>query len=131
MQSLLQIKEDELDARSLTFLTDAFQTVMEHLSDENFSMDDFASALHMSRTSLHIRMKELTGESALEFVKHIRFQEAKRLLKENVYSVADVGYQVGFSTSSYFVSSFRKYFGITPKEFAENKRNKKDNTKDR
>ena len=122
MQSMLHIKEEELDSKSLDFLTEAFQIVMEHLADENFSMNDFASAMNMSRTSLHLRVKELTGKSALEFVKRIRFQEAKRLLKENLYSVADVGYQVGFSSASYFVSNFRKYFGITPKEFAENNR---------
>ncbi len=118
MRALLNIKEERLDAKGVSFLSEAFRIVQEHLSDEAFSMDDFAKALHMSRTSLHLHMKALTGDSALSFVKRIRFEEARRLLRESDLTVAEVGYRVGYSTPSYFVSSFKKQFGITPKEFA-------------
>ena len=122
MRALLHLKEEGLDARGVSFLSEAFRIVQEHLSDEAFSMDDFAKALHMSRTSLHVRMKALTGDSALAFVKLIRFEEARRLLSKSDLTVAEVGYRVGFSTPSYFVSSFKKQFGLTPKEFASRSR---------
>ena len=54
---------------------------------------------------------------AIEFIKKIRFSEACRLLKEGRYNIAEISSMVGFSTPSYFATSFKKYIGCLPTEY--------------
>ncbi len=99
------------------FLSRAVDVVRKNLSNESFSTEEFAQAMNMSRSSLHLKMKALTGESALDFIRKIRFNEACELLKENRWTIAEISYKVGFSTPSYFSTSFKKYVGCLPTEY--------------
>ena len=95
----------------------AVEIVKENLDNTDFSTEDFASRMNMSRSNLHLKLKALTGESAIEFIKKIRFSEACRLLKEGRYNIAEISTMVGFSTPSYFATSFKKYIGCLPTEY--------------
>lgn len=93
----------------------------QHLDDVEFSTEEFAREMCMSRSSLHLKMKALTGESTNDFIRKIRFNRACKLLKEGRYTVAEISVMVGFSTPSYFATSFKKYFGYLPSEYIKNK----------
>ena len=99
------------------FLTKAVEVVRENLSNETFSTDDFAREMGMSRSNLHLKMKAITGESALDFVRRMRFNEACELLKENRWTIAEISYRVGFTSPSYFSTSFKKYVGCLPTDY--------------
>lgn len=90
-----------------------------HLDDADFSTESFAREMCMSRSSLHLKMKALTGESTYDFIRKIRFNKACKLLKDGHYTVAEISAMVGFSTSSYFSTSFKKYFGCMPTEYVQ------------
>ena len=62
-------------------------------------------------------LKAITGESTIDFIRKIRFNEAAKLLKDGRYTVAEVSTMVGFNTPSYFATSFKKYFGCLPTEY--------------
>lgn len=104
------------------FLEKAKKIVLDNLDNITFSVDDFCKEMLMSRSNLHLKMKAITGESTIEFIKKIRFSEATKLLKEGRYSVSEISIMVGFNTASYFTTSFKKYFGILPSEYAINKK---------
>jgi AraC-like DNA-binding protein len=76
--------------------------------------------MNMSRSNLHLKLKALTGESALDLIRRIRFKEACRLLKDGRYSIAEISYMVGFNTPSYFATCFKKYIGCLPTEYVKN-----------
>lgn len=95
----------------------AVEVVKKHLDDVNFSSDDFAREMFMSRSNLYLKLKAVTGEPANEFVRKIRFEQACLLLKEGRYTIAEVSAMVGFNTPSYFAQSFKKYFGCQPSEY--------------
>ncbi len=99
------------------FLTKAVSVVRNNLSNETFSTDDFAREMGMSRSNLHLKMKAITGESALDFVRRMRFNEACELLKENRWTIAEISYRVGFTSPSYFSTSFKKYVGCLPTDY--------------
>jgi len=101
------------------FMRKAMQVVKKHLDDAEFSVEKLASEMNMSRSNLHLRSKALFGVSAHEFIKTVRFNEACRMLMEKKYSVAEIGYRVGFATPSYFASAFHKYMGCTPTEYVK------------
>ena len=100
-----------------TFLQRAISIVERNLDNSEFSTEEFAQEMHMSRSNLHIRLKALTGESALDFIRKIRFKEACRLLKDGRYSVSEISDMVGFNTPSYFATCFKKYMGCLPTEY--------------
>ena len=100
-------------------LKQAMEIVERHLDDTDFSTDEFAREMCMSRSNLHLKMKALTGESTNEFIRKMRLNRACKLLKEGKYSVTEISVMVGFNTPSYFTISFKKYFGCLPSEYAK------------
>ena len=99
------------------FLEKAKEIVEQNLDNVNFQVDDFCEQMAMSRSNLHLKMKAITGESTIEFIKKIRFNEACKLLQDGRYSVAEVSAMVGFNTPSYFTTSFKKHFGMLPTDY--------------
>lgn len=100
----------------------AIAVVEKNLDNIEFSTDEFARDMGMSRSNLHIKLKAITGESTIDFIRKIRFKEACRLLEDGRYSIAEVSTKVGFNTPSYFAVSFKKYFGYLPTEFIKRRR---------
>lgn len=97
-------------------LKKALAIVEKHITEPEYSVDDFAREIGMSRSNLHLKLKAITGESATVFIKKVRFAKALKLLEENRYSIAEISYMVGFSTPSYFSTNFKKYFGYLPSD---------------
>lgn len=100
-------------------LKKAVEIVEKHMEDVEFSTDEFAREMFMSRSSLHLKMKALTGESTNEFIRKIRFNKACKLLKEGRHTVSEISTMVGYNTPSYFATSFKKYFGCLPSEYGK------------
>ena len=95
----------------------AIEVVKRNIDNTSFSAEDFASEMCMSRSNLHLKLKAITGESTIEFIKKIRFGEACRLIKEGKHSISEISTLVGFNTPSYFATSFKKYIGCLPTEY--------------
>lgn len=100
-------------------LKQAMDIMERHLDDVDFTTDEFAREMCMSRSSLHAKMKALTGESTNDFIRKVRFNRACKLLKEGRYTVAEISVMVGYNTPSYFTTSFKKYFGYLPSEYGK------------
>lgn len=102
-------------------LKKAVNIVESNLADINFTVDIFAREMGMSRSNLHLKLKAVTGESATDFIKKIRFNKAVNLINERKYNISEISYMVGFNTPSYFSTSFKKYFGCLPSEYLQQK----------
>lgn len=100
-------------------LKQAMDIMERHIDDVEFTTDEFAREMCMSRSSLHVKMKALTGESTNDFIRKVRFNRACKLLKEGRYTVAEISVMVGYNTPSYFTTSFKKYFGCLPSEYGK------------
>ncbi|NDW09638.1 two-component regulator propeller domain-containing protein [Dysgonomonas sp. 520] len=100
----------------------ATEIVKNNMDNIEFSADDFSREMAMSRSNLHLKLKAITGESTIEFIRKIRFNEACKLLKDGRYNISEVSTMVGFNSPSYFATSFKKYFGFLPTEYVKNLR---------
>ncbi len=105
------------------FLKRAIQVVEQNMDNENFSSNDFAQALCMSRSNLHLKITSITGESATKFIRKIRFNYACKLLLDRKYTISEISSMVGFNSPSYFATSFKKHVGCLPTEYVRNRRN--------
>ena len=116
----------DIDAAKMTsntldeeFMTKAIKIVEESIDNEDFTADDLADKLYMSRSSLYLKMNSVSGEPPANFIRRIRFNKACKLLLEGRYSVSEVSGMVGFSSPSYFSTSFKKYVGCLPSDYVK------------
>ncbi|MCD2422420.1 response regulator [Niabella pedocola] len=99
------------------FLKKAVALVEEQLDAYDFSVDKFSRELGMSRSSLYLKIKAITGESVTGFIKRIRFRKAVELMESKKYTMTEIAYMCGFNTPSYFSTAFKQFFGVMPSEY--------------
>lgn len=101
-------------------LLNQIKTVVEkNIDNSNFSVEQLANALIMSRMQLYRKLKALTGKSPNKIIREIRLQRAAQLLKIKDYNVADITYMVGYNDLQYFRDQFKKEYGMSPSEYAK------------
>jgi two-component system response regulator YesN len=61
--------------------------------------------------------KEFTGKNYSEYITYIRIENAKRMLQENLLSVKEIGFKIGYNDPNYFSRVFKKVLGISPTEY--------------
>ncbi len=106
-------KKDQSDVVFLKRLN----TILENnYSKEDFGVKELASQIGLSRSQLHRKIKTECGKSTSQYIREFRLEKAVILLQENVTSVAEVAYNVGFSSPTYFNKSFNSYVGYPPGE---------------
>ena len=107
----------EMDSAEEKLFQRITETLLAHLDDSEFGVQELANEVGISRVHLNRKMKEKYGLSPNVFIRAYRLKQAAYLLVHNKVNVSEVAYRVGFSTHSYFSSSFREYFGMSPKDF--------------
>ncbi|KAA0921890.1 AraC family transcriptional regulator [Streptomyces apricus] len=81
---------------------------------EPLGIDEIAATAHMSTASLHRHFKAATGMSPLRFQKHLRLQEARRLLLAGDTTAALVAERVGYVSATQFNREYRRAYGLPP-----------------
>ena len=98
-------------------LSKAVAIVEKHIADESFSVELLSSDMCMSRMNLYRKLRSLTGQSPVEFIRTIRLKRAGELLLHSDMTVAEVADAVGFGTASHFSRCFREFFGVSPSQY--------------
>ncbi len=98
------------------FLRQLGEVVEANLQNDQFSVEAFAEQMNMSRSNLHRKLKQSTGQTANQFIREYRLERAIELLKEEDRTITEVAYEVGFSSQSYFSTCFTEYYGYPPGE---------------
>ena len=101
------------------FLQKARDLVENNISNAEYGVDQFASDMALSRFQLHRKLSALLNQSTTEFIRTIRLNYAVVLLKERAGTISEVAYDAGFNNPSYFSTTFKKHFGISPSEYLE------------
>lgn len=95
--------------------------IIANLRTPGFNVEQLASEMCMSRSSLHRKIKEVSNLTPIDFIRLIKLKKAAELMREHGYRTNEVCEMVGISSPSYFIKLFQKQFGMTPKEFASSK----------
>lgn len=85
-----------------------------HISDDQFGVAELAEKVGMSRSNLLRKVKKLCDLSVSQFISQVRLQKAMELLQDGKLTVTEVGYEVGFGSTSYFIKCFREHYGYPP-----------------
>ncbi|MCX7550622.1 response regulator, partial [Xanthomarina sp. F2636L] len=88
-----------------------------HISNSEFTSETFCKYMQISRTQLHRKLKAITGMTTSEFIRSQRLKLAVQLLKSSDATMAEIAYQVGFNSPSYFNKCFKEVYNCTPAEY--------------
>lgn len=111
-----QITRNQIDKE---FMEKCSSVIIANMGNAEMSVDILARELALSRTAIFRKLKAITGMTPNDFMKFVRLNEACRLLAEGRYSITEIGYITGFSSSSYFAKCFFRQFGILPSDFVK------------
>jgi AraC-like DNA-binding protein len=81
-------------------------------------VEDLATAARMSPSSFHEHFKALTSMTPLQYQKHLRLLEARRLMLSDGANASSAAYQVGYESASQFSREYSRMFGVAPKRDA-------------
>lgn len=114
-----KITKIEMKSNDEILMSKVMRTINDHLADPALNVEMLAANVGMSRVHMHRKLKELTNQSARDFIRSIRLKQAANLLREKNLSVSEVAYATGFSNLSHFSNTFRDFYGISPSEYKE------------
>lgn len=87
-----------------------------HLSDA--TLMSAATHFHVSAAHLSRIYKKNMNQNFSDYLSKLRLKEATQLLtRDNSLSIADISSQVGYSTPAYFLTKFKKEYGMTPNSY--------------
>jgi ligand-binding sensor domain-containing protein/signal transduction histidine kinase/DNA-binding response OmpR family regulator len=102
------------------FLQKVVDFIILNITDNTLSVEDIADHLNISRSNVYRKIKALTGKTIIEFIRIIRLKQAIKLMETKKYSLAEIAYQTGFTSPSYFTKSFKDEYGKPPSEYLSN-----------
>ncbi len=98
------------------FIEHLSKIVLDNLSNENFGVIEFVKATGINRNYISRRIKSVKKIKINQFITEVRLEKAREFLLEGTYTAAEVSYNVGFSSPSYFTRCFHDFYGYPPSE---------------
>ena len=116
------VKTEEIctNSRDKEYMAIIDRVIDEHLSEAEFSIEAFATAMNTSRTVLFNKVKNITGVAPSEYLRLARLKKACEMLKRMPdKNISEIAYEVGFSDPLYFSKTFKKQFDLTPSQYRQ------------
>jgi TolB-like protein/AraC-like DNA-binding protein/Tfp pilus assembly protein PilF len=98
------------------FLKKLNNILEENYSNEHFGVKELTESSGISHSQLHRKLHAIYGKSASQFIREFRLQKAIKMLQDDIVTASEISYKVGFSSPTYFNTSFREYYGYPPGE---------------
>lgn len=111
---VLEPKEISITSLDEKFLKNVLQVIERNMGDSGFRVETLGKELQMDPMAVYRKIKALTGQTAVEFIRTIRLKRAAQLLRQQKLTVSEVTYNVGFNDLQYFRTCFKKLFGVSP-----------------
>ena len=123
-----QVDDVKMKSPDDQLLERVMRVINKNLGNSDLSVDAIASEVGISRVHLHRKMKELTGQTPHDFIRNLRLKQAANLLSEHNMNITEVIYACGFNNAASFSTIFKKFYGMSPREYMNEHKNEKRNT---
>ncbi|MCG8697903.1 MAG: response regulator, partial [Bacteroidales bacterium] len=105
------------------FISCMLKIIKENIQNPELDVNFLTSHLGMSRTSLLLKTKSITDRSPNDLIRTIRLNYAKHLLKTSNLNTAEISFQCGFTSPSYFIKRFKEKYNCTPSQYVKQAHN--------
>ena len=93
------------------------QKYIEENYQQKLQVDEIAQRVHLNARSFLRRFKKATSNTPLEYIQRVKIEAAKKKLESSAKTILEVMYYIGYQDEKAFRSTFRKYSGMSPKEY--------------
>ena len=114
----IMLKKPSKDPK-LQFLQKVVKLIHEDISNSNFGSKDLAKKLLISESQLYRKIKAITDKSTAVFIRSIRLQIAKDLMRTTDKTISEIAYETGFNDPSWFSRTFKDEFGFAPSDISK------------
>jgi len=108
-----------LTAQDAALLQSLFGKLEDNWQNAEFNIEDYCVEMAMSKSQLYRKTIQLTGLSPNILLKEFRLQKAKALMRKKQYSIAQITFDCGFTSPSYFTKCFKNKYGLLPMAYLE------------
>ena len=109
MFDYIPTKSGEITKKAIRYISKNYAT--------DLTLPEVAEHVHLNPAYFSSLFKQSTGSSFKEYLNLVRVEESKRLLSNTDFSIMDIAQAVGFEDQSYFTKIFKKYTGLTPRQY--------------
>ncbi|WP_196065134.1 hybrid sensor histidine kinase/response regulator transcription factor [Bacteroides cellulosilyticus] len=100
------------------FLKSVLECINKHYTNPEFDQNKLTDLMGISKSTMHRKLKSLTGMTASNLIKDVRLKTAREMLKKKGSPrISEIAYAVGFNDPKYFSTCFKKEFGMLPRRF--------------
>lgn len=118
-QILMEPSTSAIPDTDREFIRSAMEIVESNLTNRQFGVQGLVNDSGMSQSAYYRKMKNITGQSVVEFIRDVRLKRAAQLLATGRFRVTEVMDQVGLEDYKYFRSAFQKLYNVSPSEYAK------------
>jgi hypothetical protein len=113
----LEDTDSSIDVKNETELIQNTKRFIEENYSERLTLEDIANEVHVNKAYLSRTFKAQTGENLFEYINRLKIKKAKIYIKKYNKKIYEVAQLLGFEDTAYFSRIFKKYEGISPKEY--------------
>ena len=85
---------------------------------KKLTLDEIALFVNMSSTQFRMQFKREIGRSVIDYFNDIKIEQAKILIREDLYSLGEIALKLDYCSESYFSRQFKQKTGMTPSEYS-------------
>ncbi len=111
--------EQMMSPQDKQLMDEIYEVMEQELDNADFNADRLSELIHVSRSKLYYKIKDLTGSSPADFFRAYKLNRAAQMLKEGKHNVSEVADLTGFKSHSSFSTAFKKQFGMSPSQWNE------------
>lgn len=115
--TLIQPENPAHSAKQLAYLRTVLELIDEHLY-EQMTLEQLADSVQLSPKYFCRFFQNMTGQKPFAYINHLRVEHACDIFMREKISVKDVATRLGYKDINYFIKTFKRYCGMTPKKFA-------------
>lgn len=109
-----EISVQSLSSDDENFINKLIDTTELIWNDPEFDVGNFGKQVGLSRSQFYRKISSITGLSPNDFIKEFRLKKALNLIENQKGNVAQIAYETGFNSPSYFSKCFQKRYGVLP-----------------
>jgi two-component system response regulator YesN len=115
--AVIEFRDSHIEGRYQSVILKAKEYIDRHYANQDISLHTVASYVGISPNHLSTVFSQERGENFIEYLTRVRIDKAKQLLESTAMKNADIAYKAGFNDPHYFSFIFKKYTGLSPREW--------------
>lgn len=112
-----RLPESEYRQLDQAFVQNVTKAIQENFEETDFGVEELAAAVNVSKSTLSRKLKSITGQSPLDFIRHLKMRQACLWLQDKDRNVSEIAMALGYNDRKYFTACFKKEFGQTPTDY--------------